>query len=283
MRLETLWPKDADFQGEQLLEQLALTIALFDNDVKTIVDLCRNERSEPVAQKFPVLRSEERDVFVRSNLRLYYGRWLAQHDLYDEALEQFDGLKPDDVVDPASLLFYQSIGYHRLLDKAKCLESASLLLENEDSIPKRYATLAQMMTADIQPLKPDSLDEIARLMDDIRRRQELYRSGKIVISKEEDVVAKLDKIIEELEEQAPGGNGPGGGANPSQPLPDSQAAGGSGPGNVDRRSIIPGGDWGSLPPKEHEAAMAELAKDLPGHYREVIEEYFKRLAREEPR
>ena len=285
LRLETLWPEDADFQGEKLLEQLALTIAIFDDNVKSIVDLCRDERIDPVAQEFPVLQDESADVFVRNNLRLYYGRWLAQHDLYDESLEQLAGLTPADVVDPASLLFYQSVGYHRLLDKDKCLVSLSLLLENEDAIPKRYATLGQMMTADIQPLKPDSLDEIARLMDDIRRRQELYRSGKIVIDKEEDVIAKLDKIIEELEEQAKkgGGSGPGGGSSPSSPLPDSQAAGGSGAGNVDRRTAVPGGDWGSLPPKEHEAAMAELAKDLPGHYREVIEEYFKRLAREEPR
>ena len=64
------------------------------------------------------LRQEETDPFVRHNLRLYYGRWLAQHDLYDEALAQLEGLQPADVIDPGSLLFYQSVGYHRLLDKA---------------------------------------------------------------------------------------------------------------------------------------------------------------------
>ena len=36
----------------------------------------------------------------------------------------------------------------------------------------------------------------------------------------------------------------------------------------------------SLPPEKRAAALAEMARDLPPHYREVIEEYFRQLARE---
>ena len=37
--------------------------------------------------------------------------------------------------------------------------------------------------------------------------------------------------------------------------------------------------WGKLPEKERAKAMMELTKDLPPRYREVIEEYFKTLAK----
>jgi hypothetical protein len=36
-----------------------------------------------------------------------------------------------------------------------------------------------------------------------------------------------------------------------------------------------------LPPKEREEAMQEIGRDFPAHYREVIEEYFRELAREQ--
>ena len=38
-------------------------------------------------------------------------------------------------------------------------------------------------------------------------------------------------------------------------------------------------NWGKLPEKERAKAMMELTKDLPPRYREVIENYFKTLAR----
>jgi hypothetical protein len=37
--------------------------------------------------------------------------------------------------------------------------------------------------------------------------------------------------------------------------------------------------WGKLPEKERAKAMMEMTKDLPPRYREVIENYFKTLAR----
>jgi hypothetical protein len=37
--------------------------------------------------------------------------------------------------------------------------------------------------------------------------------------------------------------------------------------------------WGKLPEKERAKAMLELTRDMPPRYREVIEKYFKELAR----
>ena len=70
--------------------------------------------------------------------------------------------------------------------------------------------------------------------------------------------------------------------NQSQnPANESTPAQARGKGDVDSRKIAGNTDWGNLPPKEREEALQSLGKDFPSHYREVIEEYFRKLAREE--
>ncbi len=39
--------------------------------------------------------------------------------------------------------------------------------------------------------------------------------------------------------------------------------------------------WGKLPERERAKAMLELTRDMSPHYRDVIEKYFKELARAE--
>lgn len=289
LKVEALWPQEGGLaDGGVLLEQLAVTLVLTDGRLRNVVELCRAEEAPNSLPAFAVLNDEKTPAFVRNNLRLLYGRWLAQRDYYDEALEQIDGLKADEVVDPASLLFYQSVGHHRLLDKKKCLPALSKLLENEQAIPRRYSQLAHLMEADLKPLKADSLDEIARIMRNVENRLDKGRAGARVRKEEDDIVAKLDKLIEELEKQQGGGgsgsgNGPPKGGPPSSPMNDSNIANDKGPGNVDPKKLGNGADWGDLPPKQRQAALQQIAKDLPAHYREVIEEYFRKLARDNPR
>lgn len=285
LKFDALWPiESSDFVNDDLLNDVAVTIALLMPAAQDIIDICREERQSPVAPQFEILADEATPPFVRNNLLLLYGRWLVQNELHDEALSILDQVTLEDVVDPASLLFYRSVAHHGLFNKEQCLLSLGKLLENAETIPRRYATLAQLMTADLQTQQKDkvlkTLDEVARIMADIERRQRLYRAGKKVRGEEDEVIAKLDELIKELEQSGGGGGGGAGGSAPTTPMQDSSPGGGTGPGNVDPRQITPGGDWGELPPKQREAAMAELAKDLPGHYREVIEEYFRNLARD---
>ena len=284
-QLDLIWEKESlPKKPEQLLDLVGATFALVKAETKPLVELCNQSDIPAPLPEFTFLADEGLAPFVRSNLRLLYGRWLAQHDLYDESLEQVADLKPEEVVDPASLLFYQSVGHHKLLEKDKCLPAIEKLLENEEKIPTRYASLARLMAADIKPLEVDSLDEIARLMEDIRRRLGFGRAGTKVRKQEDDVIAKLDKMIEELEQQqqqqqaaaaAAGGN-----AQSSQPAQDSAPLGGTGEGNVDPRNMAGRTDWGDMPFKERERALQQISKELPDHYREAIEAYFQKLAQE---
>ena len=283
-KVAALWAEDQlPAVSADILDRLAETVALADPATRDFVALCRVGQPPLVLTAFAALQDTARPPLLRNNLRLLYGRWLAQHELYDEALQQLDGLQPPDVVDPATLLFYQGVCHHRLLQKEPCLAALSCLQENKGKIPKRFEVLAGLMEADLKPLKTDSLDEVSRMMDDIERRLGFGRAGKRVRTEEEDVIAKLDKMIEELEKQAQqqqSSSSSQGGKQSTKPMQDSMPGGGSGPGEVDQRRTGVQSGWGNLPPKQREEALQQISKGLPSHYREVIEEYFRKLARE---
>jgi hypothetical protein len=96
------------------------------------------------------------------------------------------------------------------------------------------------------------------------------------------VIAKLDKMIEEMEQalQQASSSGKSGGKQSSRPMEDSMPGGGTGPGEVEQKRTGAQSGWGNLPPKARQEALQQISKGLPAHYREVIEEYFRRLARE---
>ena len=135
------------------------------------------------------------------SFRTWLGRQLVRDRLYDEALPVIAEVNPTESVDPASVLFYRGACYHALLMKKEALTDLRQLLENEDECPVRFARTAQLMVADIKPLKEDTLDEISRLMTDVTRRLDLGRSGEDVKEQEQKVIDKLTKLIEKIEEQ----------------------------------------------------------------------------------
>jgi hypothetical protein len=226
--------------------------------------------------------------WLKSDMQLICARYQVHHSLFDEALQRLNQISPESVSDPATLFFCVAICRHHLLERAACLEALDKLLERENELPSRYAVTARLMQADIMTLKEDTLDEVARLMNDVERRLTLGRAGKLVQDKEQAIVDKLEKMIDKLEQQQQeqqqkqqkGNSGGSPNQKPQQGTPqdDSQIAGTKGPGNVDPKDIGDGSGWGNLPPAQRQEALQNMTKDLPSHYREVIEAYFKRLA-----
>ena len=103
---------------------------------------------------------------------------------------------------------------------------------------------------------------------------------------QDGVIESLDALIKQLEDQqqgqqgqasagAGGGSGQGGAG---RPMEDSRIAGGRGPGDVRARDLEAGDGWGNLPPHDRERALQQIGREFPPHYREAIEQYFKRLS-----
>jgi len=187
-------------------------------------------------------------------------------------------IEPDDVIDPAMLLFCQSVVYHRLLYKDEALAALELLTTGVRDVPRRYEAVATLMREDLRDLKDESLDHIARRMEDIRRRLDLGHAGPKVRSVEDGVIASLDKLIEQIEQQQQQQSSAGAATPTGQPAEDSRILGGSGPGDVADKRLGPPGGWGDLPPKQREETLQSIGRQFPAHYRDVIEQYFRKLA-----
>ena len=271
--------REAESNGEKI-DAVIDAIGLVRTDVNQLRERLRKQRIGGRAPDFSsLLDNPEEHRFLRDHVRLYYARWLTQNEFFDEALDQFSELNIERVLDPSALLFYRGLVEHQLLKKDACLKTIEQLLENSELLPRRYTVLSKLMLADIKPMETDSLDEITRMMNDIRRRTELYRSGKVVINEEKEVIDKLDKLIEQLEAQQQAMQ-TSDSTESSSPMENSKIAGGKGQGDALSKRQKEGGDWGDLPPADRAAALAEMAKDMPPHYRAVIEEYFRQLAKE---
>jgi hypothetical protein len=64
-------------------------------------------------------------------------------------------------------------------------------------------------------------------------------------------------------------------------MDDSRAAGASGPGDVDEKKLDDRYEWGNLPAAERQESLQRLTEDLPSHYRDVIEGYFRQVAKDQ--
>jgi hypothetical protein len=222
--------------------------------------------------------------WLQDNIKLAVGRHLAQVQLFDEASAILATLDEKTVVDPSTLLFYRAACSHHLLQRDECVATLDRLLERENELPSRFAVTARLMRSDIEPLKEDSLDEVSRLMKDVERRLALGRAGNKVQAEENEIVKKLEKVIEQIEQQlqqqqAKSQQPQDAQQSQNKPMDTSMPAGNSGPGDVAPKDIGSKSGWGNLPPAQRQEALQNITKDLPSHYREVIEAYFKRLGK----
>jgi hypothetical protein len=157
-----------------------------------------------------------------------------------------------------------------------------LLLENLPHVPERYLATAKSIRNQLGSLKRESLPGIAHDMREIRRRLEIARPDQRTQDLNKDVVARLDKMIVDIQKQANAAKRTGAG-KPSKPADESRPYQEKSTGEVaDGRRFANSGKWGDLPEKERAKALQDLTRDFPAHYRDAVEEYFKRLSKENP-
>lgn len=281
------WPEREPTASQEpdVLDRLAAAFAAAYPEARELVRPCQADFAGPKLPDAAWLATAEAPEFVRNNLRLYYARWLAQHGLYDESLAELDGLKLAEVADPASLLFYRMVAHHQLVEPDDARAALVQLMEQKEQLPHRFQQVAQLVERDLAGLEDESLDHIARRMNDVRRRLDHGRAGDQVQMVEKKVVDSLDKKIDKLEkqqqqQQQQQQSQQGGSAQPTQPMQDSQLPGMKAPMKVDQRDIGHTAGWGDLPPKERERALQQIGRDFPAHYRDLIEQYFRELASE---
>jgi tetratricopeptide (TPR) repeat protein len=286
---------DAEFNAiwdsdKPLLDRVTETLVLGDAAAAKLLAEARDPAA-PAPKEVPaLLRDVKVPAFYRYNLALAYAKALSGKRVYEEALEALRAAVPEQVVDPAAYYFHKAVAEHALIQKKEAIHSIARLLDDVADCPERYKMVATLMFLDMQSWKDDEKDltNIAKLMDNSERRLDLARTGPKTQEIQRKIVFRLDELIKDLENQCkncgqcqcPGGGSQPGAGGQGSPAPDSVIMLNSGPGVVDQKKLQHLATvWGKLPEKERAKAMMELTKDLPPRYREVIENYFKTLAR----
>ncbi len=273
---------------KDILDTAIDTFAVFDPRCEVICKMAMQPHASlPKEMEWlfepPALESASPLFFQATTIRLWIGRHMVRHNRFDEALIFLEGLSVESALDPCALLFHQAACNFWLLEVDATIELLDKLLERSEEIPLRYEQTARLMHADIKSLEDDSLDHISRRMRDITRRLDLGHAGPKTRTVQDGVVESLDKLIKEIEDQqqqaqASSGAGGAGGSGNGTPMEDSRIAEGKGSGEVQSKDIGNGDGWGNLPPREREEALQQIGREFPSHYREAIEQYFKRLA-----
>ena len=255
--------------------------------------LKRDPAATPPKEVPAILRDAKLPSYFRANLALSYAKALTGKRVYEEALESLKYAVPEQVVDPAAYYFHKAVAEHALLQKKDAANSIARLLDDVAEAPERYKMVATLMFFDMQGWKDDDKDlsQIARLMDNSERRLDLGRAGPKTQELQKKIVFRLDELIKDLENQSkngsqcqcPGGvpqQGPGSNTPEFSRSKIARSKPTPAPAWSIRRSSSTSPRFGaSCRRKERAKAMMEMTKDLPPRYREVIENYFKTLAR----
>ena len=270
---ETAETPAADGAAADMLDRVVRTFAVVDPRCAAL------ERD--LAAGHDWLADASTDPFQRDAVKLWLGRELVRRDQFDDALALLADLDVASAVDPAALLFHRAACQHWLLASDAAIETLDRLLERAGEIPVRYERLARLMRADLAALEDESLDHIARRMRDVTRRLDQGRAGPKTREVQDGVIESLDKLIAAIEQQQQQQSGAGGGSGrggQGKPMDDSRPADGKGPGEVTKRDLGDTDGWGNLPPHKRDEALQQIGREFPAHYREAIEQYFKRLA-----
>jgi hypothetical protein len=197
---DALWSAD-----RPVLDKVADTLALGDPGVAKLLAEARDP-SGPAPTLLPgLVRDAKRPAFFRANLALAYARALSNRKVYEEGLDALKAVRAEDVADPAAFFFHKAVAEHSLMLKKEAEGSIARLLDDVAEAPERYRMVAALMQFDMLTWKEKDLGWVARKMDNIHRRLDLTRGGPKTQKMQKEVVARLDEIIKELENQSKSG------------------------------------------------------------------------------
>lgn len=240
--------------------------------------------SESVKQSVVVEPEDSKWRWAECHLQLDLGCRLAGQQKFDAAEICLRKLKTTDVIFPAQLLFYRGMSNYKLLRFAAARQDLELLLKHRSHLDRRTLTLADLMVGDIPESEDSSLHQVARLMDAALRRQSLNEAGQRVLDDEASIVDMLEQLIDQKEQQQKQQQQQQGQAQSksARPMDKGMRAPLLGKGEVDPRQMT-AKQWGDLPPQEQAKVITEMTRQMPPHYKKVVEEYFRRLSEERVR
>lgn len=269
-------------EGEELEVLTSMVIAADPRYAPLFEESVLSQRVYPMADLTALTKAEGTPEWLVNVMNLQAARRLANNGLYDDAAELLKDLKLESSPCPATLLFYQGLVKYQSLDQEAALPILKRLVDMNES-PTRYRELAQRMILDLEKLEPKSLDHISRRMGDVAGRLDNGRANEKTVEIEDGIVKDLDEQIKKLEEQLQQmmQKQQSSNSQPKPPQGEQAPSRVAGKGHVDRKDVGNGSGWGDLPEKEREKDLQQIQENFPPHYRDIIEQYFKRMSETE--
>jgi tetratricopeptide (TPR) repeat protein len=229
------------------------------------------------------LVTSTQDVYVRAHARYHLGRVLLDGEDPEGATEVLrDYLRNDRNKTPldAEAAFFFASALADVPMREHAVAAFTDYLELFPAAPERFRAVAQQRRAELEAQFESPLHDVADEMKRCERDIKKLRTGDPTQGVQKDIVEKLQKIIEEMEEREKKAGGSPGGNGPSQ-SPATKSALPEGAGRIGQLGKAPpvGERWDVLKDRDREEIGADLNTGLPSRYREILEGYYKRLNR----
>lgn len=272
------------------------SLAVLSEPFKIGLDLVAAEQPAKAADIFDALSMDE-DPYLAVASAVQAATALIELEEMEHALAILDRVRKDhEAIDRYTLEpdhFYFMLGYCQTHDLQYDAAMATLtgFLQRFPAAPDRLRVTATQIVTELSRRSPGGLGDVRDLLNYSRRRISHGETGQPVTERQKEAVDLLTAMIEEAENQEQSKNGDG------KKGAGKQKSSGNKPGGA-QRSTLPGGEnrigelrkvraspgeaWGKMPPREREEILQTLQRRFPSQYRELLEQYYKQLAKDAP-
>lgn len=295
--------KRKDFDGDRLGEFLTSAYAILSPDFTKGLDQIDDDDVNGAASAFEAL-SKSDDPYLAVTSANLAATAMIELDQVDRCLQMLDRVRrahdPIEQYTTSSDHFRFMLGYCQVqnLEYREAYATFEDFLKNYPNAPERLVVSARQIMTELDRRAPGRIGDVRDIMHYARRKIANARIDEDLIDRQQEAVALLNKLIKEAEDKenqsknqgdgkggGQGGKGgdsngaknPGGGASRStKPQGHGEA------GQLRRARARPGEMWGKMPPRDREQLLQTLQKQFPSQYRELLEQYYKQLAKDAP-
>jgi len=213
------------------------------------------------------------------------------HEILDKVLKRHGNVERYSLAADNIVFMYGYCLVHMLAYEEAAATLETFLKRYPESSERLRITATQMLT-ELSRRIPERLGDVRDLLAYAERRIGLGETGRPVQRRQAEAVALLDALIEEAENQEQNQSSSGGqnqSDNRNQPGPGPAAQQSTLPGGPDRTGDLrrtrarPGETWGKMPPREREQILQSLQRQFPSQYRDLLEQYYQQLAKDQPK
>ncbi len=246
------------------------------------------------------------DPYLSAHARYFLARAFSMQQRYELALplaQELVSSQPGRTLYLGEALFLLGAAQEHTLQRDQAIETLQMFVRAYPDAPERLWVGARHLLDELRYMEPGTIADVSDRMDYSRRRLEIEQTGRQTQSEQQQIIAILDKLIEQTEnqenEQKGGGQGhgqgmgqpmpaPGGGAAGSQmsDSPASQSAAPAGQSDMGALHRVTRGDesdlWGEARQREREQVLNAIKARYPDRYRDLVEQYYRSMQDDDP-